>query len=347
MPPQHAEVPDNPVMNKENALNDIMADDTLVDYNLELEDMHIHHMNGSQMSFFEDEDIVLNGEQNTIKFRMNMNSQWKSADYQADVHAGNKIAYYNLTDEIGFGKFSRVKIGIHTITNDTVAVKIVEKIRIDQRRHHVLKRELRMLDSCHHPNICRLLEYIDTYNQLYIVMELATGESLQKYVSHNGPLKELLIRKIFIQAVSAVHHMHTRNIAHRDIKADNIVFNTKTEEIKLVDFGFACFSDDKTFSTTFCGSPPYAAPELFSSKKYRAKAVDIWALGCFFYFMYLATMPFAGRTLYELKASIRSGNYNVPKNASVFVRRLLKGTLTLNPIERYTIERLMRGHKIT
>ncbi|CAD5222341.1 unnamed protein product [Bursaphelenchus xylophilus] len=340
MPPQHAELPDKNVVLHENVVGRIIEDDTLVDYNVEIEDIRPHPLSGSQMSFFEDDDIVL-GDTDTLKLNMGMAAKWNSAEYQADVYAGNRIAYYKLNEEIGDGKFSRVKVGEHSITEDKVAVKIVEKARIEQRRHHVFKREIRMLDSCHHPNICRLLEYIDTYNQLYIIMELARGQNLQRFVNHSGPLKELLVRKLFIQVVSAVHHLHSKNIAHRDIKADNIVIDPQTERIKLVDFGFACFSDDDTFSTTFCGSPPYAAPELFSSRKYRAKPVDIWALGCLFYFMYCGTMPFAGRSMFELKAAIRYGKYVVPRNATVYVKRLLKGTLNLNPMDRFTIQRVM------
>lgn len=115
-------------------------------------------LDGSQMSMFEDEGIVVTSKNSTDSVKFDLETQYSSAEYQADVYAGNRIAYYKLEKELGSGKFSRVKIGEHTITKDKVAVKIVEKARIESKRHHILKREIRMLDSVHHPNVIRLFE---------------------------------------------------------------------------------------------------------------------------------------------------------------------------------------------
>jgi len=98
---------------------------------------------------------------------------------------------------------------------------------------------------------------------------------------------------------------HKKGVIHRDLKAENVFF-VSTTQIKVGDFGFSIQSSGELLDT-FCGSPPYAAPELFSEESYSGSLVDVWALGILLYFMLTGNMPFRAETVPQLKEKIDDG----------------------------------------
>lgn len=125
---------------------------------------------------------------------------------------------------------------------------------------------------------------------------------------------------------------------HRDIKAENVFFSDPYT-IKVGDFGFSTriASDDELLST-YCGSPPYAAPELFRDESYRGPQVDYWALGVLLYFIVTATMPFKASTIFALKKLILDCRYDIPSFVSVECCQLIAGFLHHDPTKRYTLD---------
>lgn len=89
---------------------------------------------------------------------------------------------------------------------------------------------------------------------------------------------------------------------------------------------------------TFCGSPPYAAPELFADNCYHGELVDIWAMGIMLYYMVSGTMPFRGETIPQLKARILEGNYDMPTDLTPVCQDLIRGLLTKNPKDRFVMD---------
>jgi len=260
---------------------------------------------------------------------------------QREVALGKRIGFYRLGKELGAGNFSKVKLGIHCLTKEKVAVKVMDKSKMDQKAQRLLSREVQNMEYLHHPNVIRLFEVIETLSKMYLVMEYAGGGELYTYVHEHGKLTEDQAKPIFAQLVSAVGHLHTKGIVHRDIKAENVIFS-QPGWVKLADFGFSCKYEEDTKLSTFCGSPPYAAPELFRDPNYSGPKVDMWAMGVTLYFMLVGVTPFRGETVTVLKSNIMMGSYHMPEYISGFAQYVIQRLLCMDPLQRATTRELRK-----
>jgi len=200
-------------------------------------------------------------------------------------------------------------------------------------------REVRILKSLNHPHITRLYEVIDTPQEVFLIMEYAEGGELFDYLVGHGRMKEKDARKHFRQIISAVDFCHTRHVIHRDLKAENLLLDLDLNA-KIADFGFSNnFEDGKPLST-WCGSPPYAAPELFQGKEYFGPEVDIWSLGVVLYVLVCGALPFDGSTLAALRQRVLSGKFKVPFFMSHDCEQVIKRMLTVEASQRITLEEI-------
>ncbi|XP_051959718.1 serine/threonine-protein kinase MARK2-like isoform X2 [Xyrauchen texanus] len=251
------------------------------------------------------------------------------------------IGCYRLLKTIGKGNFAKVKLAKHILTGKEVAVKIIDKTQLNSSSLQKLFREVMIMKLLNHPNIVKLFEVIETEKTLYLVMEYASGGEVFDYLVAHGRMKEKEARAKFRQIVSAVQYCHQKCIVHRDLKAENLLLDADMN-IKIADFGF---SNEFTLGNkldTFCGSPPYAAPELFQGKKYDGPEVDVWSLGVILYTLVSGSLPFDGQNLKELRERVLRGKYRIPFYMSTDCENLLKKFLILNPTKRGSLEQIMK-----
>ncbi|XP_015522559.2 serine/threonine-protein kinase MARK2 isoform X4 [Neodiprion pinetum] len=251
------------------------------------------------------------------------------------------IGKYRLLKTIGKGNFAKVKLAKHVPTGKEVAIKIIDKTQLNPGSLQKLFREVRIMKMLDHPNIVKLFQVIETEKTLYLVMEYASGGEVFDYLVLHGRMKEKEARAKFRQIVSAVQYCHQKKIIHRDLKAENLLLDSEMN-IKIADFGFSNEFTPGNKLDTFCGSPPYAAPELFQGKKYDGPEVDVWSLGVILYTLVSGSLPFDGSTLRELRERVLRGKYRIPFYMSTDCENLLKKFLVLNPTKRASLENIMK-----
>ncbi|CAH8446562.1 unnamed protein product [Schistosoma intercalatum] len=259
----------------------------------------------------------------------------------APVVVNSNVGKYRLLRTIGKGNFAKVKLAIHMATGVEVAIKIINKTVMDNTLLKRLKREITIMKVTNHPNIVKLLEIIENEDVLCLVMEYASGGEIFDYLVANGKMCEKKARVKFRQLLSAMQYCHAKRIVHRDLKAENILLDQNLN-VKVADFGLANTFESDQRLTTFCGSPPYAAPELFLGIPYYGPSVDIWSLGVILFTLVLGHLPFDARDLRELRSKILGLHYTIPRGAvSPECDTLLRKMLVLDPKDRSSLKSLM------
>ncbi|KAK2148531.1 hypothetical protein LSH36_492g05008 [Paralvinella palmiformis] len=184
------------------------------------------------------------------------------------------------------------------------------------------------------------------------------------YIAKHGRMPEPEARKKFWQIIKAVDYCHSRHIVHRDLKVGSVIRiappfhhytcqNARNEppnaenllldanmNIKIADFGFGNFFKSGEELATWCGSPPYAAPEVFEGRKYHGPHIDIWSLGVVLYVLVCGALPFDGHNLQMLRERVLSGRFRIPFFMSTDCEHLTRRMLVLDPRKRYTMAQI-------
>ena len=212
-------------------------------------------------------------------------------------------------------------------------------------------------------HVVNAYEYSVLYDKVYVIMELCPGGTLSEWIEMNrkfGLITEKRILHKLREMSLAVIKCHECHIIHRDLKPDNI-FLDNTRQIKLGDFGIARHLES-SLSQTFCGTPPYMAPELYLLYQQKIKQrpfegygfqVDIWSLGCVLFEMAcrdghsLSTMDKSlGSVALDNASQLQVIIENSVPPAYSTVRRMLSGMLVPNPEERLSLESIVRDPEL-
>eukprot|EP00002_Diphylleia_rotans_P000545 TRINITY_DN10287_c0_g1_i1.p1 TRINITY_DN10287_c0_g1~~TRINITY_DN10287_c0_g1_i1.p1 ORF type:complete len:499 (+),score=112.01 TRINITY_DN10287_c0_g1_i1:118-1614(+) len=254
-----------------------------------------------------------------------------------------KIGQYRIGKTLGMGSFGKVKLAVHEVTNQKVAIKILNRKKVKNlEMNEKIRREVQILTNFAHPHIIRLYEVIETPTDLFLVMEYVPNGELFEYIVSSGRLPEETARRFFQQIIFAVNYCHQHNVVHRDLKPENLLLDAGND-VKIADFGLSNFLNDGDFLKTSCGSPNYAAPEVISGNLYCGPEVDVWSCGVILYALLCGRLPFDDELIPNLFKKIKSGLFHLPGYLSDQSRDLISRMLVVNPLERYTIDDI-RSH---
>ncbi|XP_065187234.1 SNF-related serine/threonine-protein kinase-like [Sycon ciliatum] len=246
---------------------------------------------------------------------------------------------YSLEDTLGSGHFGIVKLAYHDTTGAKVAVKVIDKTKLDARAREHLFREVSCMKRVEHPNIIRLYQVFDTPTKLYLVLELGENGDLYDYIAnHPDGVGEDESRDLFRQIAEAVFYCHKLHVVHRDLKPENVVFCQNASKVKLTDFGLSNLFDPGAKLKTSCGSLSYSAPEILLGDTYDAPAVDRWSLGVILYMLLVGEKPFVGGTDSETLTMIMDCKFDMPSELSRESVDLVQKLLVSDPKERISLE---------
>ncbi|XP_054166356.1 maternal embryonic leucine zipper kinase-like [Oppia nitens] len=253
------------------------------------------------------------------------------------------LGYYLHRNKLGEGGFGKVRLATHLKTGHKVAVKIMNKQRLGSDLCRV-RVEINSLKVLRHENIAKLLQVIETKDEIYLILEYCSGGELFDYLVAKSRLSENETKTIMNDLINALAYIHSNGFAHRDLKPENILFDAN-HKIKLIDFGLAANQTDNNNSLNYlktcCGSPAYAAPELLQGPNYSGPAVDVWSAGVLLYALLVGRLPFDDENISALYKKIQSGVYRMPDVLSADAKDLIRSMLKTNPLERITIDKIL------
>ena len=214
---------------------------------------------------------------------------------------------YYIDHLIAEGGTAKVYWGIDRRSGFPVAIK---ELKIRHFKNTVIREKFKNVETqlylyMQHPNIPRLVDFIDMHEQekLFIIMEFIQGKSLEQYIyGEIGLIPEEKALPMFIDILDTVAYLHNNGVLHLDIKSNNIMLQPNGK-IKLLDMGIASRMSDASDSTGF-GTPAYMPPEQ-SEKRQCGRYTDIFALGIMLFEMLTGTIPFAGQTTSEIRQKIK------------------------------------------
>lgn len=304
---------------------------------------------------------------------------------------------WRLIEKMGDGAFSNVyKARDLNRENNVgeVAIKVVRKFEMNSNqgdahlhpdfkkqpkgveRANILK-EVQIMRGLDHPNIIKLIDFSESRQYYYIILELAPGGELFHQIVRLTYFSEDLSRHVITQVAEALQYLHeVKGVVHRDIKPENLLFEPipfvktrnpkpkgpededKVDEgefirgvgsggigrIKIADFGLSKVVWDNQTMTP-CGTVGYTAPEIVKDERY-SKSVDMWALGCVLYTLLCGFPPFYDESIQVLTEKVARGQYtflspwwdDISKQAQDLVSHLL----TVDPVKRYTIDEFLQ-----
>ena len=186
--------------------------------------------------------------------------------------------------------------------------------------------EFKAFLSLKHENIVEVYEIVEAEEYAFVLMEFAEFGDVFEYIMNNGLLSVESTLSVFAQVLSAVQYCHEHKIAHSDIKLENVLLS-KNGSAKLADFGFAKSCEIVAESDEFCGTLPYAAPEVIQGMEYNSMKADMWSMGVMLYVMLFGGFPYSDVDASQMVTCQLSNTLSFPENTSESLKSLISSML--------------------
>ena len=212
-----------------------------------------------------------------------------------------------VLETLGTGATGKVKLGIDTVTNTHVALKVMRKKASSKRQGEQVRREIEAMTQLRHPSVlelkhyemdCKYPKHDGTFvASVLLVIELAGGGELFDFMMYTGAFSEPIASCYARQLLEALAECHEKGIYHRDLKPENLLLDDNFL-LKVADFGYSAiqslnesgFSD--TLLQTECGTRSYMAPEILGHRPYKGSEADAWSAGVVIFIMITGNPPF-------------------------------------------------------
>ncbi len=253
---------------------------------------------------------------------------------------------YVLTEQLGAGTYGVVyKAHRKTGAREVIAVKCVQKKNMAKVEADAIVSEIGLLKKLKHEFIVEMVDFNWDSTYIYIMMEYCGLGDLSRYIKIHKRLPERVCQRFLQQLGSALKFMRSKNIAHMDLKPQNILLTrsssgrTSGPILKLADFGFAQKFTNEEIKTALRGSPLYMAPEMVLERCYDAK-VDLWSVGVILYECLFGRAPYKSETIEQLLVKIKTDVPIVVPNDSISdsCHDLLTRCLQRDPTRRIDFE---------
>ena len=250
-----------------------------------------------------------------------------------------QIHQYLFTRYLGSGSTGTVYECLNMITDVKYACKVMKITDCyDDSFFNHFRDEILIHSQLVHPCIAQIRDLIIDDNYMYFILDLCENGDLNEYVQENQGLSEEEAKVIFYQIMTALSYLHNNNIAHRDIKLENILISSDGK-IKLADFGLSKKKIDKM--VTVCGTLVYAPPEILSGYPYDGIKADIWSAGILLYAMIACHFPWEAdenlsneEIIKETVEQIKEGRVNPLETDDFNLLDLMASMLNIDPESR-------------
>ena len=250
------------------------------------------------------------------------------------INDGEYMGLYEYGRILGSGYFGKVRMAKHRLTGERVAIKTLRKKQYLSVHMEYPPREINVLKAIDHPHINRLYDTVILSDRIHLILEYVDGRELCEIVEQKR-IPEDICRHLWRQIVSAIAYLHENHIVHRDLKLENIIIDKKGS-VKIIDLGFGNFIlHENHLLRTFCGSPDYAAPELFLGKAYNGFHADCWSLGVLLFAMLSGSLPFGNSN------DTMQGHFTFPETFPPKAKSLVSSILRVNTDERFNIKDIL------
>ena len=259
--------------------------------------------------------------------------------------------YYELKENLGEGDFAVVQKCIKKSNGKIFAVKKVLKKKIKYQNLIIMEAESSILKLIHHPNLVELIDYFESEDKIFMVMDYLEGGDLIKFICDHEPMTnvpEKTIAKIIYRIGKAIQYLHNYGMIHRDLKPENIVFGKDGDlnSLKIIDFGLTVTLGYEETVNDLMGTVTYLAPEVYTNKPYDFK-VDVWSIGIILYYLLSGILPFDDENLNDelIGKKIVFSHHEFAKEffegRSRMVIDLIEKCLEKNPLKRIDIDEFL------